>query len=127
MRATRPTITNEFHSPPPVTFDVLAGGDVSGYSFFASATLPPLALQSAAVVLLWPWPLQAFLPAQEWPAPAQLPCPLQALIPSQITWSPPVFSSARAPTAPERNRAAAAVARRIPFDFPILRFSFLLP
>jgi len=30
--------------------DVLAGGDVSGYSFFASTTLPPLALQSAAVV-----------------------------------------------------------------------------
>src|SRR5262249_44044291 len=43
------------------------------YYFFDSATLPPFAVQSAAVVFVWPWPLQAFLPAQAWPAPAQLP------------------------------------------------------
>src|SRR5206468_3953090 len=56
-------------------------------------------------------------PAQEWPAPAQLPCPLQALMPSQITWSPPALSSALALTAPDRNSIAAALAMSKPFVF----------
>src|SRR5262249_61858436 len=83
--------------------------------FFSGASVPPFALQSAALVLLMPWPLHAFLPAHELCADAQEPWPLQALMPAQRTSSPPIFSSARAMPAPLRNSVAAAVAVRMPF------------
>src|SRR5262249_46517279 len=60
-----------------------------------------------------PLPLQPFLPAHSFPAPAQAPCPLHELMPEQYT-SPPAFSSARALTAPERISPAAAPAITIP-------------
>src|SRR4029079_12845299 len=74
----------------------------------SGTTLPPLSLHSFSVLLTTPCPLQPFLPAQPWPAPAQAPAPLHELIAEQYT-SPPVFSSAAiAPTAPLNTSPAAA-------------------
>src|SRR6185436_18507334 len=86
-------------------------------------TLPPLDLHSSAVALTTPLPLQEFCPAHEFPAPAQPPWPLQALMPVQLTLSPAALSSARAVTAPERNSAAAAPAIRIPLLFLVMILS----
>src|SRR5436190_4795682 len=85
-----------------------------GY-FFSGAIVPPFALQSAALALVIPWPLHAFLPAHALWADAHDPWPLHALMPAQRTWSPPIFSSARATAAPVNNRAAAALAMKMPF------------
>src|SRR5438874_9511199 len=85
------------------------------YFFGFSATLPPFLAQSAADISTTPLPLHPFLPAHEFSAVAQLPCPLQALTPAQSTMSPPFFpSSARAVRAPAMMRLAAALAISIP-------------
>src|SRR5262245_23189641 len=78
-------------------------------------TVPPLALQSAALISFMPLPLQAFLPAHSLWALAHAPWPLQALAPRHFTLSPPAFSSACAATAPERKSPAAALAISTPF------------
>src|SRR5437016_11856469 len=85
------------------------------YFFGFSATLPPFLAQSAADISTTPLPLHPFLPAHEFSAVAQLPCPLQALTPAQFAISPPFFpSSARAVRAPAMMRLAAALAISIP-------------
>src|SRR3989449_10963163 len=85
------------------------------YFFGFSATLPPFLAQSAADISTMPLPLHPFLPAHEFSAVAQLPCPLQALTPAQFTMSPPVLPwSARAVSAPAMIRLAAALAISIP-------------
>src|SRR5439155_4737300 len=93
------------------------------YCFLASgATVPPFVLLLGALALTILWPLHAFLPLHSLCALAQEPCPLQALIPAHRTSSAPAFCSARAVTAPDRNRAAAALAMSI-----LLPFISLLP
>src|SRR5262245_51764740 len=47
-------------------------------------------------------------------------------MPEHVTWSPPAFSSARAPTAPERKSAAAALAINIPLVVLVMMLSSLL-
>src|SRR5437016_13573441 len=85
------------------------------YFFGFSATLPPFLAQSAADISTTPLPLHPFLPAHEFSAVAQEPCPLQALTPAQFTMSPPAFfSSARAVSAPAMIRLAAALAISTP-------------
>src|SRR5882724_13447085 len=85
------------------------------YFFGFSATLPPFLAQSAADNSTTPLPLHPFLPAHEFSAVAQLPCPLQALTPAQFTMSPPVLPwSARAVSAPAMIRLATALAISIP-------------
>src|SRR5262249_61443545 len=76
--------------------------------------LPPFFWHSALGTSSIPLPLQSFLPAQLLPAPAHAPWPLQSLIPTHFTLSPPAFSSARARTAPLARSVAAAAAIRIP-------------
>src|SRR6185503_14921198 len=96
---------------------------MGNYLWPPSMTLPPLDLHSSAVALTTRLPLQEFCPAHEFPAPAQPPWPLQALMPVQLTLSPAALSSARAVTAPERNSAAAAPAIRIPLLFLVMILS----
>src|SRR5262249_41516024 len=76
--------------------------------------LPPFFWHSALGTSTTPLPLLSFLPAQLVPAPAHEPWPLQSLIPSPFTLSPPALSSARAWTAPLARSVAAAAAIRIP-------------
>jgi hypothetical protein len=85
----------------------------------AAATLPPFLVHSSALLTSTnPFPLHSFLPLQEFSALAQPPWPLQALMPAQCTL-PPVFSSARAVTCPERTSAAAAPAINMPFPIAV--------
>src|SRR5271166_2681392 len=86
-------------------------------------TLPPLALQSSALVSVLPLLLQAFFPLQSFWAVLHEPWPLQLLMPKQLTCLPPVFaSSARATTAPEIKSIAAVLAIKMFFAF--ISFSF---
>src|SRR5438045_9376316 len=82
------------------------------YFFSATATLPPLVVQSCELVSVTPWPLQPI-----WPLPAllallQAPSPLHSLTPAHITFSPAFFSVWSFPNAaPARKGEAPGVAR----------------
>jgi hypothetical protein len=76
--------------------------------FSAAASFPPFAKHCSLVVLVLPWPLQPFCPAQAWVAPLQALVPLQALIPSHITSSPLLAEAT--PDAPIAKRPATDAA-----------------
>src|ERR1043165_7351830 len=76
--------------------------------------LPPLASQSAFDTFMFPWPLQPFLPAQEFPAPWHELCPLQALMPWQFTSSPFLSAAEAIRAAPVANIPATEAAIIIP-------------
>src|SRR5262249_42865980 len=82
-----------------------------------TTTLPPLALQSASLVMIQPLPLQEFCPAQLWSAVPHDPLPLQSLPPMHLTLaaSPPPAVSAALATCPAKKRPATAVAINAPF------------
>src|SRR5205814_6143088 len=82
------------------------------YFFSATATLPPLVVQSCELVSVTPWPLQPFWPLQALLALLQAPWPLHSLTPAHITLSPAFFSVLSfANAAPETKSEATAVAR----------------
>ena len=65
--------------------------------------LPPLARHSSFDVLVLPWPLQPFLPAQALPAPWHDPLPLHELMPEQVTSSPFLSAAEATRAAPDRE------------------------
>src|SRR5262249_58583309 len=80
-----------------------------------ASTVPPLALQSASLVMIQPLPLHEFSPAQLWPPPPHAPLPLQSLPPTHFTLAavpPPPPSAANA--WPATNSPATAVAINTP-------------
>src|SRR5437763_15812937 len=82
------------------------------YFFSATATLPPLVVQSCELVSVTPWPLQPFWPLQALLALLHAPWPLHSLIPSQRTALLVFFSVLPfANAAPDTNSEATAVAR----------------
>jgi len=87
-----------------------------GCYLLGGTTFPPLAMQSSFEVLLFPCPLHPFWPAQEWPAPWHDPVPLHALMPEQVTSSPPFFAEAT-PEAPIANMPATEAAIIAPLMF----------
>src|SRR5262245_41068303 len=90
----------------------------SYYIFLSGTTVPPFLVHSSAVLVMErPLPLQPFLPLHSLPAPAQLPCPLHALMPAHFTSPPPCSAACAATTPPARMSAAAALASNIPFCF----------
>lgn len=65
------------------------GGGTPPSPDYLDLTVPPLAVHSDMEISIQPWPLQAFSPAQECPAPPHWPCPLHSLTPQHSTLSPP--------------------------------------
>ena len=85
--------------------------------YFLTLTVPPLSAHSLADVLIQPWPLQLFCPAQAVVAVPHAGLPLQELMPEHLTAA--TFSSALAMLVviPVSNNAAAADASAMPESF----------
>jgi len=79
-----------------------------------------LSHSAALLVSSQPLPLQSFCALHAVDAPAQLPWPLQALIPAHWTGSDPALSAARATRVPLSTKLATALAIMIPFPIAFI-------